>query len=143
MDVAESFWLQLAELAHAGRIRSIDRVKAELYTNQDTLTDWCNDQLPDDFWLPSGSAIRQYATLMTWANNLNHFTPDALKEFARAENADAWLVAKAMEVECSVATHERNDPKAKGRVMIPVVCASQRVDSCNTMEMFRRLGVRF
>jgi hypothetical protein len=48
LDVAEGFWHRLSEAAAAGVIRSIDRVRAELYTNEDELTAWMDDYLPDD-----------------------------------------------------------------------------------------------
>lgn len=143
LDVAASFWAALAELAQGGRIHSIDRVKNELYTNKDDLTAWCDNHLPTDFWLPSAPALAQYGQLMIWANTGDHFTNAAKTEFAQATNADPWLAALGAQDNCTVVTHERNDPAARKRVMLPVACAQLSVGFCDTMGMFRRLGVRF
>lgn len=143
LDVATTFWQRLSEAAHAGNIRSIDRVKAELYTNPDNLTAWCDDHLPDDFWLDSGVSVPHYTVLIKWANGLGRFNNVALAEFARAANADPWLASMGMREGACVVTQEKSDPNAKKRVMLPDACHSQGVDTCGTMEMFRRLGLTF
>lgn len=45
MDVVPGFWNKLIELAAGGRIGSIDKVRAELFTNEDDLTEWCRNNL--------------------------------------------------------------------------------------------------
>lgn len=143
LDVATTFWERLAEAANAGTIRSIDRVKAELYTNPDALTAWCDANLPDDFWLDSGVSIAEYTVLIQWANGLGHFNNNALAEFSRAANADPWLASMGMNLGSCVVTQELSNPQAKKRVLLPDACLSQGVDSCGTMEMFRRLELTF
>lgn len=49
LDVVPSFWNKIKALAEAGTIISIDKVKKELYKNEDDLKDWCKSSLPDDF----------------------------------------------------------------------------------------------
>lgn len=46
LDVATSFWTKVSELAHSGRIISIDKVKNELYDKNDDLEKWCKSNLP-------------------------------------------------------------------------------------------------
>lgn len=143
MDVATGFWTTLAAAAVAGHVRSIDRVKAELYTNPDALTNWFDEHLPDEFWLPSGSAVREYGQLMQWAFGLGQYSAAGLNEFARAENADAWLAALAMQEGQTLVTQEVSNPSSKRRVMLPDVCSAHGVTCCNTIEMYRRLGLTF
>lgn len=144
LDVATGFWLKLAELADAGAICSIDRVKNELYTNKDELTEWMDKHLPSDFWLLSGTAIVPYGQLMVWAqNNPVNFKPTALTEFARAANADPWLAAVATQQSSTVVTHELSRPDARSRVMLPDACIHLGTNYCNTIEMFRSLKVTF
>ena len=144
LDVAETFWQQISEMAAEGEIGSIDRVKAELYTNPDSLTEWCDDHLPDNFFVSSADCIVEYASIMTWGQSRNdHYTPSALAEFARAENADPWLVAYAMKHDRILVTHERPNPASKRRVPLPEVCTAKRIDFMNTMALFRELGRKF
>lgn len=143
MDVATTFWQRLAEAANAGSIRSIDRVKAELYTNPDPLTAWCDANLPADFLLDSATSIAEYTVLIQWASGLGQYNNAALAEFARASNADPWLASTAKFHDCCVVTQEGSRPNSVSRIMVPDVCISQSIDTCGTMEMFRRLGLTF
>jgi len=49
LDVAVSFWAKVRQLSHDGKIISIDKVKDELYDNNDSLKEWCKANLPDNF----------------------------------------------------------------------------------------------
>lgn len=53
LDVALSFWAKVRQLAHEGKIISIDKVKDELYNKNDELEAWCKANLPDDFFKDS------------------------------------------------------------------------------------------
>ena len=50
LDVAHSFWNKVKELAQKGKLISIDKVKNEIYSNEDELKGWCEANLPGDFF---------------------------------------------------------------------------------------------
>jgi len=41
LDVATSFWNKVIQLAEEGKIVSIDKVKNEIFKNEDDLKQWC------------------------------------------------------------------------------------------------------
>ena len=41
LDIVPSFWALVKKLADAGNIISIDKVKKEIYSQNDALTTWC------------------------------------------------------------------------------------------------------
>ncbi len=49
LDVAFSFWNKVKQLADYGKIISIDKVKQEIYQNEDALKPWCVTNLPRFF----------------------------------------------------------------------------------------------
>lgn len=94
LDVATSFWLKVKELAENGNIISIDKVKDEIYQNEDDLKDWCLSNLPTNFFYNSNLAITEYRGVVGWANSKSdHYKASALAEFLNTSEADAWLVA--------------------------------------------------
>ncbi len=50
MDVFPSYWERIKQMAEAGHIGSIDKVKDELFRNEDDLKNWCGRNLPDRFF---------------------------------------------------------------------------------------------
>lgn len=80
---------------------------------------------------------------MVWAVQQAQFSTQAKADFARADNADAWVVAYAMAKGCVVVTHEQYDPNIKRKIPIPNVCKAFGVPYVDTFEMLRRLGVKF
>ncbi|MFN3664747.1 MAG: DUF4411 family protein [Sediminibacterium sp.] len=145
-DVATSFWNKVIELAEAGKIVSIDKVKNEIFKNDDDLKQWCEINLPDNFFKDTSSIIPQYSQVATWAaSKSGHYLPNALAEFLDADEADAWLVAHALTdpTEIILVTYEVSDPNRKNKVKIPDACLANDVKYCSTIEMLRQLGERF
>lgn len=146
LDVATSFWNKVIQLAEDRKIISIDKVKSEIFRNEDELKQWCEINLPDDFFKNTSVVISQYAQVVTWAESRrNHYLPNALAEFLDADEADAWLVAHALAnpAETSLVTYELSQPDRKNKIKIPDACIANGVRYCNTIEMFRQLGERF
>lgn len=146
LDVATSFWSKVAQLANDGKITSIDKVKNEIYSNEDELKKWCEANLPDNFFKDSSGIIPQYYQVISWANSKrSHYLPNALAEFLDSDEADAWLVAHTLsnQDELVLVTHELSEPNRKNKVKIPDVCIANGVKFCNTIEMLRQLGERF
>lgn len=66
-DVATSFWSKIIELAESGTIISIDKVKNEIYRNEDELKQWCEINLPDTFFKDTSTVLTQYTLIASWA----------------------------------------------------------------------------
>ncbi|MDN5210776.1 DUF4411 family protein [Fulvivirgaceae bacterium BMA12] len=145
LDVAKSFWEKLSKLALEGKIISIDRVKHEIYENEDDLKDWCIDNLPNNFFKSTRSIASEYGKAVEWAMSRNdHYTQAALAEFMDDRNADAWLVSYALaHTGLIIVTQEKSEPAIKRKIKIPEACAPFDIKYLNTVGMFRELGESF
>ena len=146
LDVATSFWSKVIQLAEEGKIVSIDKVKNEIFKNEDDLKQWCEINLPDNFFKDTSTIIPQYSQVATWAvSKSGHYLPNALAEFLDADEADAWLIAHALvdPAQHILVTHEVSEPNRKNKVKITDACIANDVQYCNTIEMLRQLGERF
>jgi hypothetical protein len=142
-DIAPSFWQSLIECASKGRIVSIDRVKAELVRGKDELAEWAAEEFHSWFLSTRESTTLDiYRDIMIWAYSQSQYSDEAKAEFARAENADAWLVAHAKVSGNVLVTHEQADPNVKRRVPLPNVCQAFSVHYVDTFQMIRALGIK-
>lgn len=70
-DVAVSFWNKLHILAADGRICSLDKVKDELFFNEDDLKHWLEGNVNENFFLRfEGAAIVKFGEVARWANRI-------------------------------------------------------------------------
>lgn len=146
LDVAHGFWNKVKLLADDGKIISVDKVKKELFDNEDALKQWCTNNLPQNFFKNTGMVIQQYNQVAAWAASMReHYLPSALAEFLDADEADAYIVAFALADSANriVTTQEISRPNRKNKVKIPEACNAFGVQHCNTIEMFRRLSETF
>lgn len=144
MDVTPGFWIKVSHLGAQGKIISIDKVKDELYTNPDGLTQWMDANLPADFFKDTSTALNEYGQVCAWAaSRANHYTQGALGTFLDAEEADAWLVCYALANQLTIITHEISDPNRKSSIKIPDVCQPFNIPYSKTIDMFRQLGETF
>ena len=141
-DVVPSFWIKVKELVADGKIISIDKVQKELLKNDDELSQWCIDNLPDTFFKDTTSTVLNYAILTGWIySNSNQYSQPAISEFLDADEADAWLIAYAMTHGNQIVTHEVSAPNSKSRVMLPDAANPHNVTCIKTIDLFRTLGV--
>lgn len=148
LDVAVGFWNTVAKIANENKIISIDKVKNEIYKNDDELTHWIDDNLPPEFFKPTDSqeVLAKYTQIVNWANSKNTFyLPKAITEFLDFDYADAWLAAYALSLdeECCITTQEKSEPNRKSKIKIPEVCDAFDIPYNNIIGMFRELGERF
>ena len=146
LDVAESFWNKIKQLARDQKIVSIDKVKDEIYHGNDTLKDWCLEHLPGDFFHNTIEVMDAYARTCEWAVSMkHHYTQAALNEFLNADEADAFLVAYALKQPDAriLVTQEISQPERKSKIKIPDVCMGLNLRYVDTITMFRELGERF
>ncbi len=141
-DVVPSFWVKVKELAAEGKIISIDKVQKELLKNNDELSQWCINHLPDGFFKNTDPTISNYAQLITWVySKSDQYSPVAISEFLDADEADAWLIAYAMTYNNQIVTHETSSPNSRKRVMLPDAANPYGVNCIKTIDLFRALGV--
>lgn len=138
-DIAPGFWRWL-ELAHKeSLVCSIEAVKDELLEKDDELADWARENEP--FFCPIDQATtRHFGALSAWATSCD-FTSAALANF-NGNNADYLLVAYAHEHQHTVVTHERSQPRAKKRILIPDACAAMNVTTADTFHMLRQTNMK-
>jgi len=146
LDVASSFWNKVKQLASQQKIISIDKVKQEIYQNEDALKQWCAANLPLDFFKDTAPVMAAYGQVAAWAVSQNHhYLPNALAEFLHADEADAYIVAYVLfDVNARVVvTQEISEPNRKNKVKIPEACIALNVQHVNVINMFRGLGETF
>lgn len=144
LDVVKGFWEKISELAYNDIICSLDKVKNEIYENDDELKSWCKSNLPKDFFRNSEVAISTYKEVISWAvYQKEHYKKSAIDEFLDSGLADAWLVAYAVENQLEIITQEISQPNRKNKVKIPEVCDYFSVPYKNMIELFRELDIQF
>ncbi len=146
LDVVPSFWNKIKFLAKEEKIVSIDKVQNEIYKNNDDLTKWCKDNLPQYFFKSTSNIFQSYQKVIFWAESRkNHYTSAALAEFLDADEADAFLIAYTLTNNSKriVVTQEISEPNAKRKVKIPDACLALNVRFVNVMDMFRQLKETF
>ena len=141
-DICPGFWEAVKSGHAAGRIFSIQHIKAELEKGKDALTDWINKELPQEFFINDSSAAiaKEFGPMMEWVKAGN-FHPSAMAKFAT--DADGWLVAAAKQTGHYLVTHETRKPEAKASVPMPNLCDEFGVRYCNSFDMLRFLGRSF
>ena len=143
LDVFQSFWAKVKQLSDERKIKSIDKVKAEIYSkasHEDELKSWCENNLTGDFFLDTDSCFDDYIEIINWANSKNSFyKPSAIQKFLTADLADPWLVAYAKANNCTIVTCEKSEPNRKSSIKIPEVCNDFEVRHINTVDLLREL----
>ena len=141
LDVVPSFWQKIKRLAEEGKIVSIDKVKNEIYQNEDELKTWCTDNLPENFFQDTSSILGSYSQVVNWAESKrSHYSQAALSEFLDEGEADAWLVSYALHHQVTIITHEISQPEVKRKIKIQEACTPFNVRFINTIDMLRELG---
>lgn len=145
-DVMPSFWERIKQLAQQGILKSIDKVKVELIDNAtdgDELSEWCKNDLPQDFFVNSQVSIAEYMEIIHWANSgEREYTPAAKRKFLATEYADPWLVSLSkFDSSYIIVTEEIGNPEIKKDIRIPDVCDKFDLPYMNTIQLLRRLSV--
>jgi len=146
IDVAEGFWKKVKQLADEEKIISIDKVKKEIYDKNDSLENWCRNNLPENFFKDTSNIMFEYRRVTAWAiSRSHHYLPKALNEFLDAEEADAFIVAFCLADPSNrfVVTQETSEPLKQTKIKIPDACIAFNITCVNTIDMFRQLGETF
>jgi len=126
LDVFPGFWKKIKDLADTHKIISIDKVKREIFKNDDELRKWCNSNISSDFWKDSNQNPLEYSRISSWgASQSNRYSQKAIQAFLDADEADAYLVAFTIDeiAEKKIVTFEipRN---GRNKIEIPDVCSA-------------------
>lgn len=146
LDVATSFWNTLKRLAEEEKIISIDKVRDEIYENEDVLKDWVEANLSDEFFKPTDNqaVLNEYGLMAPWAESkADHYHRAAINDFLDYKVADAWLVSYCRATGNTIVTQEVSNPQRQNKIQLPEPCKHFGVNYCNIIKMFRALGVRF
>lgn len=144
IDVVPSFWERVCNLSNNEKIISIDKVRSEIYRNEDQLKNWCIGNLNDTFFKATDGVIDAYSDVVNFAQSMSHhYTPHALNQFMQAEHADSWLVSYALYNKVGLVTYETSEPNRKKTIKIPDVCNYFGIRFLTPIQMFRELGVTF
>lgn len=136
-DIAPGFWAWLDHAYQQALACSIDAVRDEILAGNDELADWARANT--SFFNPiDQDTTRHFGDLTRWATSRT-FTQAALAEFT-GNNADYLLVAYAREHQHTVVTHERSQPNARARVLIPDACLAMGIGTTDTFQMLRQTG---
>lgn len=138
-DIAPGFWAWLDQAYNDAVACSIEAVRDELLEGSDELADWAKTN-PSFFCSIDQGATQHFSALTAWAGSRN-FTTAALSNFT-GNNADYLLIAYAREHQHTVVTHERSQPNARNRVLIPDACLAMGVSTVDTFQMLRHTGAR-
>lgn len=145
-DIAVSFWNKIAELAQSGAFYSIDKVENEIKINDDMLSSWCSENLPEDFFISTETEeiYKKYAELANWAQSKG-IKQSGVDKFIDGEKADIYFVAfcSLAPDEYTVVTEEVSAINSKKEIKLPDACNSFGVHSVNFMQMLRELKVQF
>ncbi len=138
-DIAPGFWAWVDRAHNQGLACSIEAVRDEILAGGDELADWARSHA--QFFRPLDQGTTQhFAPLTIWAGSRN-FAPAAIAAFTGTA-ADYLLVAYAKEHNHTLVTHERPDPNAKARILIPDACIALGVKYADTFKMLRDTGAQ-
>lgn len=143
-DIFPGFWEWLERDMAGDLIASIKPVYKELIKGNDDLSEWVKNCNEKGYFLPVDDTDTQkkFSEIANWV----YASERIFKETAKAEFlgvADSWLVAKAAAEDLKIVTLETFDANTKNRVKIPNVCKEFGVEYINTVELIRRLNVKF
>ncbi len=138
-DFCPAFWDWIDE-AHAARtVYSIDGVRTELIAGNDDLATWAR-QRPSSFFLsPSAASVPSLQATSIWANSAG-YEPTAVTTFLQI--ADYYIVAQALELQCTVVTHEIVANTTR-RIKIPNACLGLNLRYITPYAMLRTESARF
>lgn len=134
-DIAPGFWAWLNQAHQQTLACSIEAVRDELLEGNDEPADWARTNKAF-FRVIDQATARHFSNLTNWATSQT-FTPAALSEFT-GNNADYLPVAYAREHQHTIVTHERSQPNARARVLIPDACLAMGVSTTDTFQMLRQ-----
>jgi len=145
-DFGNSFWDFLVEQGEKKIIASIDKVLNELKKGDDKLKEWATKEFSNCFIdTTSDKVLQQYAILMQWADSQrNQYSKNAIEEFMKENNADAWLISLALTDidKYVIVTFEKENNQIKRKIPIPNVCKEFNIKYFDLFQMLKKLNFK-
>lgn len=140
MDICPAYWDFLDATFLSGDVCSIHQVYRELTDGNDKLKDWVK-QRKEHFITNDDEATQNiYADIARHVIAAGYNANSADKFL---EKADAWIIAKAINLGATVVSHESIVQAQSKRVKVPNVCNDFGVDCISTFEFLRRVNAKF
>ena len=135
IDIFESVWQWLADLANDGDMLVAEEVLIELRDGHpgDPVLKWISDR--PEIIVPSGEVQEEAALII---NNYQIIEPDSTKN-----QADPWVVAVAQAREAGVVGNERYRRGKSPRDRIPDVCVDLGINYFMHHDFMRHHGKKF
>ncbi len=141
-EMAPAFWRQLVEKG-GKKIVFLDKVKEEIYRNEDQLSIWLREN--EDYFVTrnvgKASVIECYSDIITFVKENTQYKETAKDEFASI--ADSWLCAYGMASGDVLVTNEKFEPAIRKRIKIPNICNEFNINYIGLLEFMRNLDIRF
>jgi len=83
------------------------------------------------------AVMKEYGSIMTWANKDTHYNDSAKVKFADIKRADAFLLAYAKAYGHEIVTQEKANPEKKSNIPIPD--AANKIGKINTLTIYELL----
>lgn len=145
--MAVSFWTKIKDLALVGKIHSVDKVRMELVSMGDELSQWVKDEIPASFFYSTSKAdvLKNVVDLRNWAIGVGQYDNKAIQDFSSSTVADPYLAGYAAtdNENIKVVTNEKAGTGSKHSVKLPDACAQKGVCCLRIMEMLREMGETF
>lgn len=107
-DFAEGFWNQLEEKLKLDSVTVLDVVVAEVSKLEDELSSWLENL--EDFEtlsVRSPAIVTNYGKVLSYVQHCGLYREEALRNWARGDIADPWLIAAAMDTGAVIITVEQ------------------------------------
>ena len=142
-DIAPGFWSQLALHIENSNVVILDRVQNEIIIGNDELTSWYTG-IPNKKIIESKFLTVEYGEVLNHIQDSPKYQNAAVLKWAKADVADAWLIAAAIKNQFVIVTLEKpqtglNDGRPKKEAKIPDVAGHFGVRTINLFEMMREL----
>lgn len=136
------FWKLIKFLSQKEEFKSIEKVKTELTTKNDWVSDFAKE-LPQQFFIDETKYTQSYREIINHSQNLN-VSPLAKEMFADENKADAWLVAVALQSGYTIVSNEKFvDEKERKNIKIPRICKELKIECIDIFSFIEEYKIEF
>lgn len=135
LDFCPHFWRWIDKHYNLGEMYSISPVYAELKTYGDSLSDWVKNN--KKYFLPITDKIYQQNMAKISQFCIENYDMNNKRNLTFLDSADPWLIAKAIEDNSTIITHEKYSQESK-KIIIPNLCREFDVNYMDTFELLRK-----
>ena len=140
-DFCPAFWDWIDRENASGHVFRIERVRTEISAGDDDLIEWAAARGSTLFLAPDGPMLESLPRVSEWVTRSGLYTQAAVSTFLN--DADYYLIGRALAHGDTVVTHERSAPKSKKVVKIPDACIGLTIICMTPFEMLRQERARF